>query len=171
MAISGSKDIGRNRAPRVQIEYDVPTLGGTKKTELPWVMGVMADLSGNAAEGLDPVGRRKFREINAENFDEQLADAKPKLKFTVPNKLAAEGEEAGELAVELEFKRMEDFSPAALARQVEPLRKLLETRERLSNLLANVDGKDQPESALEAALADPDYLKKLMEMPAAEGGA
>ena len=161
--ISGAKDIGGNRAPRVHIEYEVPTLGGTKKTELPWVMGVMADLSGNAAEGLDPVSKRSFREINAENFDDQMAAAKPKLKFNVPTRLGAEGEDGGEVSVQLEFRSMDDFSPAAVARQVEPLKKLLDARERLNNLLANIDGNDDAETALEQALADSELLKKLME--------
>ena len=160
--LGGAKDIGGNRAPRVHIEYEVPTLGGTKKTELPWVMGVMADLSGNAAEGLDPVTKRSFREINAENFDDQLASAKPKLKFSVPNTLDGGGE-GDEMSVELEFRSMDDFSPAAVARQVEPLKKLLDARERLSNLLANVDGNDDAEAALEKALDDPELLKKLMD--------
>ncbi len=162
MALSGSKDIGRNNSPRVQLEYDVRTGGATKKTELPWVMGVMADLSGNAAEGLEAVGKRSFAKISAENFDGQLKKAAPKLKFNVANKLAGEGEE-GEMKVELSFQSMDDFSPAAVAKQVGPVAELLQIRERLSNLLATIDGNDEAEEALAAAIGDEAKLKQLLD--------
>src|SRR5881397_1903896 len=121
---SSQKFIARNRAPRVQIEYDVELYGAEKKVELPFVMGVMADLSGKPAEALAPVADRKFLEIDIDNFDERLKASKPRVAFTVPNTLTGEGN----LAVDITFKSMDDFSPAAVARNVEALNKLLEAR-------------------------------------------
>src|SRR5215468_4089922 len=128
---SSQKFIARNRAPRVQIEYDLELYGAEKKVNLPFVMGVMADLSGKPAEALAPVADRKFLEIDVDNFDERLKSMKPRVAFQVPNTLTGEGN----LAVDITFESMDDFSPAAIAKKVEPLAKLLEARTQLSNLL------------------------------------
>ena len=129
---SSQKFIQRNRAPRVQIEYDVELYGAEKKIELPFVMGVMADLSGNPSEELPALGDRSFQEIDVDNFDDRLKASKPRVSFNVENTLSDEG---GKMAIDVSFESLDDFSPAAVARKVEPLRKLLETREQLANLL------------------------------------
>ncbi len=167
MAMNAQKFIGRNRAPRVQIEYDVDIGDAKKSVELPWVMGVMADLSGKGADGLEPVSSRKFLEIDSGNFDARLKASKPKVQFRVPDKLS--GKEDQELSVEITFESLDDFSPAAVARKVEPLRKLLETRTQLSNLLSHIDGKEKAEDQLAEALGDEALLKQLMSMKAADG--
>jgi type VI secretion system protein ImpB len=158
---SSQKFIQRNRAPRVQIEYDVELYGAQKKVDLPFVMGVMADLSGKPSDPLAPVQDRKFLEIDAENFDERLKAMKPRVAFQVPNTLTGEGN----LNVDVTFESMEDFSPAAIARKVEPLRKLLEARTQLSSLLSYMDGKDGAEDLIAKALSDPDVLKSLASAP------
>jgi type VI secretion system protein ImpB len=158
---SSQKFIQRNRAPRVQIEYDVELYGAQKKVDLPFVMGVMADLSGKPADPLAPVQDRKFLEIDAENFDERLKAMKPRVAFQVPNTLTGDGN----LNVDITFESMDDFSPAAIARKVEPLRKLLEARTQLSNLLSYMDGKDGAEKLIAKALSDPEVLKSLASAP------
>ncbi len=129
---SSQKFIARNRAPRVQIEYDVELYGAEKKVELPFVMGVMADLSGKPAEALAPVADRKFLEIDIDNFDERLKAAKPRVAFQVPNTLTGEGN----VNVEMTFQSMDDFSPAAVARKVDALNKLLNDPNLLKSLAA-----------------------------------
>jgi type VI secretion system protein ImpB len=158
---SSQKFIARNRAPRVQIEYDVEVYGAEKKVELPFVMGVMADLSGKPAEPLPPVADRKFLEIDADNFDERLKAAKPRVAFQVPNTLTGEGN----VSVEMTFESMDDFSPAAIARKVEPLRKLLQTRTELANLLTYMDGKDKAEELVGDLLNNPALMKSLAAAP------
>jgi type VI secretion system protein ImpB len=158
---SSQKFIQRNRAPRVQIEYDVELYGAQKKIELPFVMGVLADLAGKPVDPLAPVQDRKFLEIDAENFDERLKAMKPHVAFQVPNTLTGEGN----LSVDITFESMDDFSPAAIARKVEPLRKLLEARTQLSNLLSYMDGKDGAEQLIARALNDPEVLKSLAAAP------
>ena len=158
---SSQKFITRNRAPRVQIEYDVELYGAQKKVELPFVVGVMADLSGKPADPLAPVQDRKFLDIDAENFDSRLKAMKPRVAFQVPNTLTGQGN----LSVDITFESMDDFSPAAIATKVEPLRKLLEARTQLSNLLSYMDGKDNAEQLLAKALADPDLIKSLAAAP------
>ena len=140
---SSQKFIRRNRPPRVQIEYEVELYGSERKIELPFVMGVMADLSGASAGDLPPVDKRKFLEIDVDNFNDRLKAMKPRAKFLVPDKLS--GEEGRNLEVDITFTSMEDFSPAAVARKVEPLRKLLEARSELSNLLAYMGGRSDAE--------------------------
>ena len=122
---SSQKFIARNRAPRVQIEYDVEIYGSEKKVQLPFVMGVLADLSGKSAEPPPAVGDRKLLEIDVDNFDDRLKAMKPRASFRVPNTLTGEGE----LPVDITFESMDDFLPDAIARKVEPLRKLLEARD------------------------------------------
>ena len=128
---SSQKFVARNRAPRVQIEYDVEVYGAQKKVELPFVMGVMADLSGKPADPLAPVDERKFLEIDVDNFDDRLKACKPRVAFQVPNTLTGEGN----ISVDLSFESMDDFSPAAVAKKVDSLNKLLTARNELSNLL------------------------------------
>ena len=128
MAQSSQAFIGRNRAPRVQIEYNVWVGNAEVKVELPFVMGVLADLSGKPAEPLEPVADRKLLEIDVDNFDERLKSMKPRVAFNVPNTLTGEGN----FPVDLTFTSMDDFSPAAIAKKVAGLDKLLEARTQLS---------------------------------------
>lgn len=158
---SSQKFIARNRAPRVQIEYDVEVYGAEKKIQLPFVMGVMADLSGKPADPLAPVADRKFLEIDVDNFDERLKSMKPRVAFQVPNTLTGEGN----LAVDVTFESMDDFSPAAIARKVEPLRKLLDARTQLANLLTYMDGKTGAEELIGRVLKDPALLQSLASAP------
>lgn len=162
---SSQKFINRNRAPRVQIEYDVELYGAQKKIELPFVMGVMADLSGKPADPLAPVADRKFLEIDVDNFDERLKASKPRVAFQVPNTLTGEGN----LNVELTFQSMDDFSPAAVARKVDSLNKLLTARTELSNLLSFMDGKSGAEELINKLLSEPELMKSLAAAPKPEG--
>jgi type VI secretion system protein ImpB len=157
----GQKFIQRNRAPRVQIEYDVEIYGAEKKVQLPFVMGVMADLSGNPSEPLAPVADRKYLEIDVDNFDDRLKSMKPRVAFQVPNTLTGEGN----VAVDLTFESMDDFTPAAIARKIEPLRKLLEARTQLSNLATYMDGKTGAEELIAKVLKDPALLQSLASAP------
>jgi len=154
---SSQKFIGRNRAPRVHITYDLET-AGMPKVELPMVMGVMSDLSGKPAEPLAPVSERKFLEIDVDNFDDRMKGMKPRAAFQVDNALTDEG---GKMNVELAFESMDDFSPAAIARKTEGLRQLLEARQQLDNLRTWMDGKDKAEQKLGEVLNDPALLQAL----------
>ncbi len=156
---SSQKFIARNRAPRVQIEYDVEVYGAQKKVQIPFVMGVMADLSGDAKEPLPPVDDRKFLNIDVDNFDERMKSMKPRVAVSVPNTLTGEGN----LQIDLTFESMDDFSPAAVARKVDALNKLLEARSQLSNLITYMDGKAGAEDLIAKALNDPALLKSLVE--------
>jgi type VI secretion system protein ImpB len=158
---SSQKFIARNRAPRVQIEYDVETYGAQKKVQLPFVVGVMADLSGKPAEALPPVSDRKFLEIDVDNFDDRMKAMKPRVAFMVPNTLTGEGN----LAVDLTFESMDDFSPGAVARKVDALNKLLEARTQLSNLLTYMDGKSGAEDLINKVLNNPALLQTLASAP------
>jgi type VI secretion system protein ImpB len=154
---SSQKFIARNRAPRVQIEYDVELYGAEKKVQLPFVMGVLADLSGKPAQPLAPVDDRKFLDIDVDNFDSRMKALKPRAAFQVPNTLTGEGN----INVELTFESMDDFSPAAVARKVDALNKLLEAREQLSNLITYMDGKSGAEDLVSKLLQDPALLQTL----------
>jgi len=158
---SSQKFIARNRAPRVQIEYDVETYGSEKKVQLPFVVGVMADLSGKPAEALAPVADRKFLEVDVDNFDDRMKAMKPRVAFMVPNTLTGEGN----VAVDITFESMDDFSPAAVARKVDALNKLLEARTQLSNLLTYMDGKSGAEDLITKVLNDPALLQTLAAAP------
>ena len=160
---SGAKFIGRNRAPRVQIDYDCEVLS-EKKRELPFVMGVLSDLSGKPEEPLPSLSDRKFVEIDNENFDDVLKESKPRVAFQVDNTLTGEGK----MNVDLTFESMSDFSPDAIAQKVEPLRKLLEARTQLTNLTSFMDGKDDAETVLQGLLENQALLKSLMESAAPE---
>lgn len=163
MSVSNSaqKFIARNRAPRVQIEYDVEIYGAEKVIELPFVMGVMADLSGKPTEPLPPVAERKFLDIDIDNFDERLKARKPRVAFAVSNTLSGEGQ----LMVDITFESMEDFSPAAVAKKVDALSRLLEARTHLANLQTYMDGKSGAESLLTNLLKDPELLSALAKAP------
>jgi type VI secretion system protein ImpB len=163
---SSQKFIARNRAPRVQIEYDVETYGSEKKVQLPFVAGVMADLSGNPAEPLPPVADRKMLEIDVDNFDSRLKAMKPRVAFMVPNTLTGEGS----MAVDITFESMEDFSPAAVARKVDALNTLLQARTELSNLLTYMDGKSGAEELIGKVLQDPTLLQALASAPKKDDG-
>jgi type VI secretion system protein ImpB len=164
---SSQKFIAHNRAPRVQIEYDVELYGAEKKVQLPFVMGVMSDLSGKSEEPLPAVADRKFLEIDVDNFDSRMKSMKPRAAFQVPNTLTGEGN----VAVDITFESMDDFSPAAIARKVEPLAKLLEARTQLSNLMTYMDGKTGAEELIAKVMQDPTLLKTLADAPKpAEGG-
>ncbi len=157
MPESSQKFLSRNRAPRVQIEYDVEVYGSQKTVQLPFVMGVLADLSGQPAEALPPVAERKLLEIDGDNFDERLRSMKPRVTARVPNTLTGEGE----LSIDLTFENMDDFSPAAVAKKVEPLNKLLEARQKLANLLTYMDGKSDAEELISQALGNRPLLEML----------
>jgi type VI secretion system protein ImpB len=157
MATSSQKFIARNRAPRVQIEYDVELYGAEKKVQLPFVMGVMADLSGKPSEPLPPAAERKFLDIDVDNFDARMKSMKPRAAFQVPNRLTGEGN----IAVDITFESMEDFSPAAVAAKVEGLKQLLEARQQLANLITYMDGKTGAEELIAKVLADPALLSSL----------
>jgi type VI secretion system protein ImpB len=158
---SSQKFIARNRAPRVQIEYDVEIYGAEKKVELPFIMGVMADLSGKPEESLPAVDQRKFLEIDVDNFDDRLKGTKPRVAFHVPNTLTGEGN----LSVDLSFESMDDFSPGAIARKVDALNQLLTARNQLSNLVTYMDGKSGAEDLVSKLLHDPALLKTLASAP------
>ena len=159
MTKSSQKFISRNRPPRVQIEYDVETYESEKKVELPFVMGVMSDLSAAAAARLPPVAERKFLEIDIENFDERMKAIRPRVTFFVPDVLADEGQ----LLIDIHFEQLDDFSPASIAMHVEPLARLLEARTHLANLQTYMDGKAGAESLITRLLRD----KTLLQMFAA----
>lgn len=158
---SSQKFIARNRAPRVQIEYDVEIYGSEKKIELPFVMGVLADLSGKPVEPLPEVAERKFLEIDIDNFDERMKAIAPRVAFSVPNTLTGEGH----VMVDITFESMDDFSPAAVARKVDALKQLLDARTQLSNLQTYMDGKSGAEGLVRNLLADPALMKALATTP------
>ena len=161
---SSQKFIARNRAPRVQIEYDVEVYGAQKKIELPFVMGVMADLSGKPADPLAPVAERKFLEFDIDNFDDRLKATKPRVAFSVPNTLTGQGN----LSLDITFESLDDFSPGAVARKVESLNKLLTARNQLANLITYMDGKTGAEELVKKLLAEPALLNALASAPKPE---
>jgi type VI secretion system protein ImpB len=154
---SSQKFIARNRAPRVQIEYDVEVYGAEKKVQLPFVMGVMSDLSGKPVDPLAPVADRKFLEIDVDNFDSRMKSMKPRVAFNVPNTLTGEGN----ISVDLTFESMDDFSPAAIAKKVGALNKLLEARQQLQNLVTYMDGKGGAEELVGRLMNDPSLLSSM----------
>ncbi|WP_442579482.1 type VI secretion system contractile sheath small subunit [Mesorhizobium sp. ASY16-5R] len=161
MSDSGQKFIKRNRPPRVQISYEDP-YNAEKQVELPFVMGILSDLSGNASKAVKaPMAERKFSNVDMDNFEDYMSSVEPAVTFRTPNKLSGDGNE--QLGVSLTFKRMEDFTPGAIARQVPALRALLEAREQLANLQRYMDGKVAAEDQLKKLLADPELMKALKE--------
>ncbi len=161
---SSQKFIGRTRAPRVQIEYDLEVYGAEKKINLPFIMGVMADLSGKPEEALPSVAERKYLEIDVDNFDDRMKSMKPRVAFQVPNTLTGEGN----LSVDITFESMDDFSPAAVAQKVDALNKLLTARTQLANLLTYMDGKSKAEDLIAKLLNDPALLQAMSSAPKPE---
>ena len=159
MAREGTqKKLERVRPPRVNISYDVETGGAIETKELPFLMGVLADLSGTPAEALPRLKDRKFVEINPDNFDAVLKNMKPRVNFAVENKLQEGG---GKIGVDITFESMDDFSPEAVAKNVGPLKELLELRNKLADLRGNLQGNDKLEEILQNTLNDADAMKKL----------
>lgn len=157
MPESSQKFMARNRASRVQIEYEVELYGAEKRVQLPFVMGVLADLSGQPASPAVPLAERKFLDLDVDNFDQRLQAIGPRLAFQVPDVLSGEGQ----LKVELNFERMDDFSPEAIARQVDALQQLLTARQQLADLLTYMDGKAGAEALIAQLLSDPARLESL----------
>jgi type VI secretion system protein ImpB len=158
MPESTQHKLDRIRPPRVQITYDVEIGGAIEKKELPLVIGVLADLSGKPDAPLPKLKERGFVEIDRDNFNDVLASIAPRLAFAVENKLAKDG---SYINSELRFRNIDDFSPENLVLQVAPLKKLFDARNRLSDLLAKLDGNDELDGALQNIAADPDSLKKI----------
>jgi type VI secretion system protein ImpB len=155
--------LDRVRPPRVQITYDVETEGSPIKKELPFIVGVLADLSGHPDPDAEPPPdlkneKRKFVEINRDNFDKVMNGIKPRLALRVPNELQKDGTKLG---AELTFRSLEDFEPVNVVRQVEPLRKLLEARQRLAELKTKIVSNDRLEGLLQRIIHDTDQLKRL----------
>jgi type VI secretion system protein ImpB len=161
MAESTQHKLDRIRPPRVQITYDVEIGGAIQMKELPFVVGIMSDLSGKPEEPLPKVKDRKFVEIDRDNFNDVLASINPRLAFRVDNKLTPDAEDA--LNIELLFKHMDDFDPVHVIRQVAPLRKLFEARQRLTDLMTKLDGNDNLDALLQEIASDSDGLKKLQQ--------
>jgi len=158
MAESTQHKLDRVRPPRVQITYDVEVGDAVQKKELPFIIGVLADLSGQPAQALPKVKDRKFVEIDGDNFNDVLASIGPRAVFRVDNKLANDG---SKINIELKVSHMDDFSPTNLVKQIEPLRKLLEARQRLNDLLGKLDGNDKLDELLQEVVANSDGLKEL----------
>ena len=167
---SGQRFIKENRAPRVHIEYEVETFGAMQKVELPFVMGVMSDLSGKSLVEKKALNDRDFLEFDQDNFEQRMGAVAPRAAFNVDNTLTGDGK----LGVDLTFKTMEDFSPGAVAKAVPALASLLEQRQQLNDLMLYMDGKDGAQDLLDKLLKNPDLMKSLAAAPppkAAEGGA
>src|SRR5579871_5025509 len=160
--------LDRVRSPRVHITYDVETGGAIELKELPFVVGVLGDFTGMPTEPLPKLKDRKFIEVNPDNFDSVLAGMKPHLAFAVENKLS-DDPNAGQLKVDLNFKSLQDFEPEQVARQVRPLRELLELRTKLSDLRGSLQGNDKLEELLQDAITNTDKLRKLKEEVKPEG--
>ncbi len=150
--------LDRVRPPRVQITYDVEIGGAIELKELPFVIGVMGDFVGKPEEPLPALKNRKFVEIDADNFNQVMQGMKPRLAYTVENKLQDDGSKMG---IELNFDDIEDFEPDQIVQQVEPLRKLVEARQKLSDLRSKMDGNEKLETMLEDIIADADKQKEL----------
>jgi type VI secretion system protein ImpB len=152
--------LDRVRPPRVQITYDVEVGGAIELKELPFVIGVLGDFVGKPEDPLPPLKERKFVEIDPDNFNQVLAGMKPRLAFNVDNKLQDDGSKMG---IELKFNSIEDFEPDNIVQQVEPLRKLVEARQKLSDLRSKMDGNDKLESILQDIISNTDKQKELSE--------
>ena len=168
MAESLQHKLDRVRRPRVHITYDVETGGAMKKLELPFVVGVLSDLSGQSKQPLPPLKDRKAVFIDRDNFNEVIAKAGTRLAVRVPNKLT---DPNSKLAVELNFKHIDDFEPARVAEQIEPLKKLLEMRHELTQLLSRMEGNDKLEQLLASVLANTDKAKAVAQAIDASSGA
>lgn len=170
MPESTQKKLERVRPPRVQISYEVETGGAIELKELPFVMGVLGDFTGMPAEPLPKLKDRKFVEVTPDNFDDVLASMRPHLSYTVENKLSDDPSK-GKIAVDLTFKSLDDFSPEAVAKQVGPLKELLDLRTKLADLRGALQGNDKLEELLQGALNDADKLARLKSEIGTTGGA
>jgi type VI secretion system protein ImpB len=159
--MSSQKFIARNRAPRVQIEYDVELYGAEKKVQLPFVMGVVSDLAGTSNKPQPLVADRKFLEISVDNFDERLKAIEPRVTLQVPNTLTGEGN----VGIDIAFESLEDFSPGAIAKKVPALNELLQARTQLANLITYMDGKTGAEELIAKVLKNPALLQTLAAAP------
>jgi type VI secretion system protein ImpB len=166
---STQKKIGRVRPPRVNITYDVETGGAIETRQLPFVMGVLGDFTGQPVEPLEKLKDRTFVEVTLDNFDDVLASMKPHLQFSVDNKLS-DDPNAGKIGIELDFQSLEDFAPDAVARQVKPLRELLDLRTKLADLRGTLQGNEKLEEILQSTLSDEEKMKKLKEEMGTGGG-
>jgi type VI secretion system protein ImpB len=166
---STQKKLERVRPPRVQISYDVETGGAIEMKELPFVMGILGDFTGQPVEPLAKLKDRQFVEVTPDNFDDVLASMKPHLMFSVENKLS-EDPNAGKLGIDLNFRSMDDFSPEAVAQQVKPLKELLDLRTKLADLRGTLQGNDKLEEILQATLGDESKMAKLKEELGGQGG-
>lgn len=155
--LSLQKEVNAVRPPRVKISYDVQVGNATEKKELPFVVGVVGDFAGDPTEKLDKLKNRKFIDVDRDNFNQVLSRMKPGLKLRVDNTLENDG---SEIAVNLKFESMEDFKPARVIEQVQPLKELMAARQKLTELKAKVDLADDLEDHLKSLLQDPDKLKK-----------
>lgn len=162
---SGQRFIKENRAPRVHIEYEVETYGSRQKVDLPFVMGVMSDLSGKSEVEKKTLDKRDFSEFDMDNFEQRMEAIAPRAVFQVDNTLTKDGK----LAVDLTFKSMDDFTPGKVAQQVPALKKLLDARQELSDLMSYMDGKDGAQDLLDKVLKDPELMKSLASAKA-QGG-
>lgn len=168
MPESTQHKLDRVRPPRVQITYDVEIGDAIEKKQLPLVAGIMADLSGKPVDALPPLKKRKFVEIDRDNFDGVMKSISPRLAFNVPNRITDEEVQVG---VELKFSSMEDFDPVAVLRQVEPLRKLFEARQRLSDLATKLDGNDELDRLLREVVASSEQLQEIKTLSAGDAPA
>ncbi|MCA9195322.1 MAG: type VI secretion system contractile sheath small subunit [Planctomycetales bacterium] len=158
---SSQDKLRRVRKPRVHITYEVETEGAEVVKELPFVVGVMGDFSGDPTKKLEPLAKRKFVQIDRDNFNQVMENLNVGLELRVPNTMV--DEEGKEMKVNLQFKSMDDFAPAAVAQQIEPLKKLLATRDQLRDLIAKIDRSPDLEGLLDKVLTDEDALKKITE--------
>lgn len=165
---STQQQLGRVRPPRVHITYDVETGGAIEMKELPFVMGVLGDFSGQPTEPLARLKDRKFVEVTPDNFDDVLASMKPHLAFTVENKLS-EDPDAGKIGVDLNFRSLDDFSPDAVAKQVPALKELLDLRTKLADLRGSLQGNDKLDEILQATIGDADKMARLKAELGTEG--
>ena len=159
--------LDRVRPPRVQITYDVEVGDAIELKELPFVIGVLGDFVGKPEDPMAPLKDRKFVEIDPDNFNQVLAGMKPRVAFNVDNKLQDDGSKMG---VDLKFSNLEDFEPDNIVNQVEPLRKLVEARQKLSDLRSKMDGNDKLESILQDIISNSDKQKELSDALNIEGG-
>ncbi|HEX5280061.1 MAG TPA: type VI secretion system contractile sheath small subunit [Micropepsaceae bacterium] len=164
---SGQQFIRENRAPRVQIEYEVETFGSRQKVELPFVVGVLSDLSGKSTKEKKPLADRNFDEFDIDNFEARMKAMAPRAVFQVENTLTGEGK----LGIDLTFDKMDDFTPGEIAKKVPALAKLLEARQELSDLLVYMDGRDGAQGLLDRLLKDPELMKSLAAAKSAERDA
>jgi type VI secretion system protein ImpB len=169
MAESVHRKLERIRPPRVHITYEVETGGAIEMRELPFVMGVLGDFSGQPAEPLAKLKDRKFVEVTPDNFNDVLKSMKPHLNFTVDN-LLSDAPDAGKLPVDLKFESLDDFRPENVAQQVEPIRKLLELRQQLGDLRGSLQGNEKLEEILAATISDQEKLDRLKAELGKEGG-